>query len=67
VSRWDNAPQIHSRVSNINFDISGIGIYLNEYKKHLFSKAKFFIPKGIEYTIKNNTKAYCEKITSSLA
>jgi DNA-binding phage protein len=37
-----------------DFDISGIGIYLNEYKKHLFSKAKFFIPKGIEYTIKNN-------------
>jgi hypothetical protein len=33
-----------------DFDISGIGIYLNEYKKHLFSKAKFFIPKGIEYT-----------------
>lgn len=37
-----------------DFDISGIGIYLNEYKKHLSSKAKFLIPKDIDSTIKNN-------------
>jgi len=37
-----------------DFDIAGIGIYLNEYKKHLSEKAKFFIPKDIETTIQNN-------------
>lgn len=35
-----------------DFDIAGIGIYLNEYKKHLGDKAIFFIPEGIENTIK---------------
>jgi len=31
-----------------DFDFAGIGIYLNEYKKHLADKASFFIPAGIE-------------------
>ncbi|MGO1584627.1 MAG: DUF7281 domain-containing protein [Mesonia sp.] len=30
-----------------DFDVAGIGIYLNEYKKHLGSKANFFIPENI--------------------
>jgi len=37
-----------------DFDIAGIGIYLNEYKKHLSNKAEFFIPKNIEKTLKEN-------------
>lgn len=31
-----------------DFDLAGIGIYLNEYKKHLASKATFFIPENIK-------------------
>lgn len=31
-----------------DFDFAGIGIYLNEYKKHLGNKASFFIPENIE-------------------
>lgn len=31
-----------------DFDISGIGIYLNEYKKHLGNRAKFFVPSDIK-------------------
>jgi len=31
-----------------DFDFAGIGIYLNEYKRHLVNKAKFFIPNNIE-------------------
>jgi hypothetical protein len=37
-----------------DFDIAGIGIYLNEYKKHLSNKAEFFIPKNIEKELKEN-------------
>ena len=37
-----------------DFDIAGIGIYLNEYKKHLLNKATFFIPKNIEIAIKEH-------------
>jgi len=37
-----------------DFDISGIGIYINEYKKHLSNKAKFFIPQNIEKELKEN-------------
>lgn len=36
-----------------DFDFAGIGIYLNEYKKHLSKKASFFIPKNIRDDIKN--------------
>lgn len=31
-----------------DFDIAGIGIYLNEYKKHLLNRATLFIPNNIE-------------------
>lgn len=37
-----------------DFDISGIGIYLNEYKKHLPKRASFFIPENIENSIREN-------------
>lgn len=37
-----------------DFDIAGIGIYLNEYKRHLGAKAKFFIPDNIENLIREN-------------
>ena len=37
-----------------DFDISGIGIYLNEYKKHLSERALFFIPQNIENSIREN-------------
>lgn len=35
-----------------DFDIAGIGIYLNEYKKHLGKRASFFIPNEIEKALK---------------
>jgi hypothetical protein len=34
-----------------DFDFAGIGIYLNEYKKHLNDRAEFFIPDNIEANI----------------
>ncbi len=34
-----------------DFDMAGIGIYLNEYKKYLADKASFFVPKNIEEAI----------------
>lgn len=34
-----------------DFDFAGIGIYLNEFKKHLPEKSSFFIPKNIEILI----------------
>ncbi|UAM99718.1 hypothetical protein K8354_07905 [Polaribacter litorisediminis] len=37
-----------------DFDIAGIGIYLNEYKKHLLGKATFFIPENIKIDLRNN-------------
>lgn len=37
-----------------DFDFAGIGIYLNEYKKHLKGKASFFIPQGIEDRLINH-------------
>ncbi len=37
-----------------DFDIAGIGIYLNEYKKHLSQKATFFIPENIKGILKKN-------------
>lgn len=37
-----------------DFDIAGIGIYLNEYKKHLKGKSSFFIPKNIKSHLRNN-------------
>lgn len=35
-----------------DFDMSGIGIYLNEYKKHLGERAEFFVPSNIEEALK---------------
>jgi hypothetical protein len=37
-----------------DFDIAGIGIYLNEYKKHFSEKASFFIPEGIRFDLIEN-------------
>ena len=37
-----------------DFDFAGIGIYLNEFKKHLDKKAKFFIPDNIDIYIKKS-------------
>lgn len=37
-----------------DFDFAGIGIYLNEYKKHLEKKALFFVPNNIEELIMHN-------------
>jgi hypothetical protein len=34
-----------------DFDFAGIGIYLNEYKKHLAARSTFFIPDDIEELI----------------
>lgn len=34
-----------------DFDLAGIGIYLNEFKKHLCEKATFFVPENIESII----------------
>lgn len=37
-----------------DFDFAGIGIYLNEFKKHLDNKAMFFIPANIDNSIKKS-------------
>jgi hypothetical protein len=37
-----------------DFDIAGIGIFLNEYKKHLQKKATFFIPENIRSILREN-------------
>jgi len=37
-----------------DFDIAGIGIYLNEYKKHLAEKSSFFIPDNIGNKLRKN-------------
>ncbi|MCH5597250.1 DUF7281 domain-containing protein [Niabella ginsengisoli] len=37
-----------------DFDFAGIGIYLNEFKKHLGEKARFFVPPNIEKLISLN-------------
>ena len=41
-------------------DFSGIGIYLNEFKKHLADRANFFVPKNIDQLIADfgNKKRY---------
>jgi len=49
-----------------DFDMAGIGIYLNEYKKHLSKKASFFIPENIKNDIreKGNRKRYNDQKTN---
>lgn len=37
-----------------DFDFAGIGIYLNEFKKHLVEKALFFVPNKVEELIRLN-------------
>jgi hypothetical protein len=37
-----------------DFDFAGIGIYLNEFKKHFDNKAKFFTPNNIDKIIKES-------------
>jgi hypothetical protein len=46
-----------------DFDFAGIGIYLNEFKKHLADKATFFIPENIDKLISDfgNKKRYNEQ------
>jgi len=43
-----------------DFDFEGIGIYLNEYKRHLGERARFFVPENIEVLIAvyGNKKLY---------
>ncbi|MDO6803287.1 hypothetical protein Q4595_12590 [Wenyingzhuangia sp. 1_MG-2023] len=44
-----------------DFDFAGIGIYLNEYKKHLSEKATLFIPKNIRSDIKKGNRERFDK------
>lgn len=46
-----------------DFDIAGIGIYVNEFKRYLDKKALFFVPKNIEELIKlhGNRSLYNEQ------
>jgi len=37
-----------------DFDFAGIGIYLNEFKKHLVDRTTFFVPENIDRLIANN-------------
>lgn len=37
-----------------DFDLAGIGIYLNEYKKHFPERSRFYIPVGLEEMLKNS-------------
>jgi hypothetical protein len=38
----------------MSFDEFLIGIYLNEFKKHLADRATFFVPENIDKQISNN-------------
>jgi len=46
-----------------DFDLAGIGIYLNEFKKHLADKSSFFVPDNIDELIKEfgNRRRYNEQ------
>ena len=46
-----------------DFDFAGIGIYLNEFKKHLSDRTTFFIPENIDKLIADfgNKKRYDEQ------
>ena len=75
VSRYPQNKDLIKWIKNIpnnylhfgDFDFEGINIFLNEYKKHIGDKAKFFIPDEIEKMIKEkgnsdnyNTQVYKE-------
>ena len=52
-----------------DFDFAGIGIYINEFKKHIADKALFFVPANIDEFIANygNKKRYDDqKITFNI-
>ena len=46
-----------------DFDFAGIGIYLNEFKKHLADRTTFFVPDNIDHLIADfgNKKRYDEQ------
>jgi hypothetical protein len=46
-----------------DFDFAGIGIYFNEFKKHLADKASFFVPDNIDELLEafGNKKRYDEQ------
>jgi hypothetical protein len=46
-----------------DFDFAGIGIYMNEFKKHLKERTTFFVPENIDQLIDNygNKKRYDEQ------
>lgn len=53
-----------------DFDMAGIGIYLNEYKKHLGERARFFIPINIESSIReygNSERFDIQKINFNMS
>jgi hypothetical protein len=60
VSRYPQSKDIINWLKNIpnrylhygDFDFAGINIYINEFKKHLGSRATFFVPDNIELLIK---------------
>lgn len=49
-----------------DFDLAGIGIYVNEFKRHLGHRAKFFIPNRIDELLKEfgNRRRYNEQKTN---
>lgn len=44
-----------------DFDFAGIGIYLNEYKKHLSEKATLFVPKNIRSDLRKGNRERYDK------
>ncbi len=48
-----------------DFDFAGIGIYLNEYKKHLLEKASLFIPRNIKNDLKKGNRERYDKQTKN--
>jgi len=49
-----------------DFDFAGIGIYINEFNKHLVDKSQFFIPENIDDLIKQhgNKNRYNDQTTN---
>jgi len=49
-----------------DFDLAGIGIYLNEFKKHLRNRTTFFVPENIEKLVADfgNRNRYNEQKTN---
>lgn len=53
-----------------DFDLAGIGIFMNEYKKYLKNRASFFIPDGVENKIKsygNRERYNLQKVNFDIA